>query len=66
MTKIYKKGIKVKMNKNETTLKKPKGSKTIKVDEDIHNKLKIYTATNKFRTIGDSIRDLLEKEFTKR
>ena len=54
------------MNKNETTLKKPKGSKTIKVDEDIHNKLKIYTATNKFRTIGDSIRDLLEKEFTKR
>ena len=35
--------------------------KTIKVDENTHRDLKIYTAMNKLKTMGDSVRDLLDK-----
>lgn len=58
MTKIYKKGINIKMNKKKENITK---LKTIKVDEDTHRDLKIYTATNKLKTMGDSVRDLLDK-----
>ena len=49
------------MDKKKSNITNTTNRKTIKVDEETHKDLRIYTATNKFKTMGDSIRDLLDK-----